>query len=530
MVTRRLPSSSGLSADPFDETTNLNESIPPPPTTSDLAPVDLRASIVALTGSLAGSTYPIEGAVVFGRSSACDVCVDLTNVSRRHAKIERVGPGEYVVEDLSSRNGTLVNGVPIRRYPLSFGDRVSLGGEAIFLFSQRDQLQEQLLHQQRMESIGQLAGGVAHDFNNLLGTILGNASVLSNLDPDTLVSGKEVQDIIDDVRTAATRAAQLTEQLLGFARRDQHERKPTDVSELAVEAVRLCRRTFDPSVRIDLDVDPCLTVRGDRNQLHQVLMNLLMNARDAVPNGGGIRVKLAAADGQLADLSKGRMGKHLLVSVSDDGMGMTESVRQRVFEPFFTTKEVGSGTGLGLAMVYGIVQNHGGEVRVTSTPGKGATFEVFLPLAESKSLDQTSTASGLRAPRLTDKGLVLVVDDEALYLRSAARLLELAGYEVVTAAGGGEALTTFSRMHDRIQLVVMDLVMPGVSGVDACRQIKQMKPDTKILVMSGCSDLDRAEELVACGSDGFLHKPFNREMLEYTIMEILDDSCVTEAA
>ncbi len=214
MPRHRLPSSVGPVSDPFDETTNLNDAFPMSPGTMDLLPTEQRASLVVLTGPLAGATFPIEEALVLGRSSAADVCVEVANVSRRHARVERVGPGEFVVEDLASRNGTLVNGVAIRRYPLSFGDRISLGGEAIFQFTQRDQLQEQLLHQQRMESIGQLAGGIAHDFNNLLGSILGNAGVLSGLDPATPLDNELVREVIDDIRTAAHRGAQLTEQLL----------------------------------------------------------------------------------------------------------------------------------------------------------------------------------------------------------------------------------------------------------------------------------------------------------------------------
>ncbi len=298
------------------------------------------------------------------------------------------------------------------------------------------------------------------------------------------------------------------------------EHRPVDISGITRDVIRLCRRTFDPSVKLDLHIQPGLSVRGDRSQLDQVLMNLLMNAKDAITDRGKIRIEVGVQDGRSADMSNERMRKYAVVSVSDDGAGMDEATRLRVFEPFFTTKEVGSGTGLGLAMVYGIVRSHGGEVRVTSRPDQGAKFEVFLPLEEAN-CESEATDSEISAPMPHDKGLVLVVDDEELYLRSACRMLEQAGYQVVTAANGEDALSLFSRMSHSIQMVVIDLVMPGMSSAEVCAKMKATAADTHVLIMSGYSDKDRLAELENCGNSGFIHKPFNRQMLEFHILDIL---------
>ena len=487
-----------------------------------------EASLVVLTGSRAGRTQSLGNVAILGRDTTCELTVEGSKISRRHARIER-RPAGYAVIDLNSSNGTLVNGVPVSEQELQFGDRVSLGGDVLLLFTRHDKLQEQLLHQQRMESIGQLAGGVAHDFNNLLGTVLGNASVLCDLPGDTPLEDEEVMAVVEDIRLAARQAAELTQQLLGFARRGNYVERPTSVSDLADEVVRLCSRTFDRAIEIESKIQPDLSVLGDRSQLHQLIMNILLNARDSMAEGGRLKVELRQVDGPVDGFPSFQHGPSIVITVDDEGSGMPEEVRRRVFEPFFTTKGLGRGTGMGLAMLYGIVRSHGGDIRVESVPGRGSTFEVCLPAhapAFRESMPPTREINAYRPPH---RATVLVVDDEVLCIRSTRRLLQTMGYDVLVAENGARGVAVYERNRQRIDLVLLDLMMPVMGGEEACRKLLAFDPAVKILAMSGYSEEVRAHDMLEAGALGFIRKPFDLLTLEHAIGELVAQPMTTPA-
>ncbi|MEO1334569.1 MAG: ATP-binding protein, partial [Myxococcota bacterium] len=342
-----------------------------------LPPHQSGASLLVLSGPHAGQSIPIDTArTTIGRTDECDLRLNLPDVSRRHAAIIRNTYGEYEVEDLQSRNGITVNGLPAERQVLRYGDRIGIGRQAHLLFTHYDELGELLLQRQRIESIGALAGGVAHDFNNLLGAILANVNALM-ADPRGRPPSED--EVLSDIRAATVRASDLTSQLLAFARRGQYEQQPIAVAKICHEALRLAHRTFGPRMELVSNIDAKLVVVGDPSQLHQVVMNLLINGRDAMYGGGRLKITVDKISGQ-AVIGLDATIPYVRIQVSDTGPGMDAATQQRVFEPFFTTKALGQGTGLGLATAYGIVRNHGGDIRVDSELGRGSTFEVYLPL------------------------------------------------------------------------------------------------------------------------------------------------------
>jgi PAS domain S-box-containing protein len=379
-------------------------------------------------------------------------------------------------------------------------------------------LEAQLRQMQKMEAVGQLAGGVAHDFNNLLTAILGNLSLIAT----GLPANHPTRELATAAEKAALRAATLTSQLLGFSRQTLLHVQPTVLNGLLDEVVRLLERTFDP--RITLEVRPAAdlwTVRGDANQLSQVLMNLCLNARDALPDGGRLVLETAnvVLDEEHARLHlNSRPGEYVCLRVTDTGCGMTPEVKARIFEPFFTTKGPGKGTGLGLAMVFGIVQQHQGWIDCTSEVGRGTCFEIYLP----RSLEAAApmpTAAGTEP----DKGheTVLLVDDEAVLRQIGKTMLERYGYRVLTAADGLEALEVYAREKGRIDLVMLDLTMPRLSGRDTFFKLRELDPDVRVLFASGYSS-EQIDDLLRGGSFGFVRKPYRPPELAKLIREALD--------
>lgn len=337
-----------------------------------------KADLIALTGELAGKRFTIEQRIVLGRDPAVEIMVPGEDVSRRHAAIARSSAKEFVVEDLDSRNGTLVNGVPIEVHVLKFGDKLQIGSRTLFVFTPHSAPEEQLIRWQRIEAIGQMASGVVHDFANYMTAVLGQVEYLrrllkgpSGLREETLARG------LDDIHAAAQQAFKLTRKVLGFARSTESAAFSVDLGTVVEDALRLTARSCEAEIRIHSDIEDELTVQGDRTELLQVLINLLLNARDAMPGGGDLRVSARTTEGEAGDLS-GPL-KQVLLEVSDNGVGMDEQVRSRVFEPLFTTKPAGMGTGLGLSTVARIVEKHRGTIDVQSAPGQGTTFRIRLP-------------------------------------------------------------------------------------------------------------------------------------------------------
>jgi len=376
-------------------------------------------------------------------------------------------------------------------------------------------LQGQLFHAQKMEALGTLAGGIAHDFNNLLGGILGYVSLLQ-LDKDP--GGFDFQRLAK-IETQINSATGLTRQLLGFARGGTYEASPRDLNQIVRSAMELFGRTKrEIEVRLDLQPDGCIA-DCDRGQIEQVLLNLFVNAAQAMPQGGTLKVRTEAREfGEELTLAFGQpAGWYVAISVGDTGVGMDESIQARIFEPFFTTKKVAGGVGLGLASVYGIVKNHRGLIQVQSRPGLGSTFTVALP----RSRDRVAAPAGASGHVIrSGQGTVLVVDDQEI-IRSVARdMLEMLGYRVFTAEGGAEGVAVLEAHRDEIDLVILDMIMPGMSGKETFPRLRAAAPGIPVLLASGYSLEGEVAALLATGAVGFLQKPFSAAQLSEKIIEI----------
>jgi len=378
------------------------------------------------------------------------------------------------------------------------------------------ELQDQLQHVQKMESLGTLAGGIAHDFNNLLMGIQGRASLLSLDLARSGVSNEHVEAIEGYVRNAAD----LTKQLLGFARRGKYEVKPLDINELVVTSANMFGRTRK-GIEIQTDVDPePLIVSADRGQLERVLLNMYINAWQAMPDSGELRLETSVEHLDIIQSQAHQIepGRYCRISITDTGVGMDETTRQRVFDPFFTTKDKGRGTGLGLASAFGIVTNHGGTISVDSHPGEGTVFSVYLPLSTEESQTEKQRIPG------TTQGdeSILMVDDEQMILDVGKAMLENLGYQVITAGGGREAITAVADEEAHFDLVILDLVMPGMNGAQVYERLRSYMPETPVLLSSGYSLDGQAESLLEKGCQGFIQKPFSIVELSQHVRGILD--------
>ena len=394
------------------------------------------------------------------------------------------------------------------------------GGHYRFVkdISDRARLEENLRRAQKLEALGQLASGVAHDFNNLLTGIFGNASLLL----DGLPPGTPGREQAQDIERAAARAAELTQQLLGFARQAVLRLVPTDVRTCVDEAVRLLRRTIDPRITIEVRAQPDLwRVRVDAGQINQVIMNLGLNARDAMPEGGSLILEtanIAVGSDQVQRGPEARVGEFVRLRVTDTGSGMAPEVRERIFEPFFTTKEPGKGTGLGLAMVFGIIRQHQGWIECHSEVGRGSQFEFYLPRCH----DLPAVAAGLEAgPVAGGSETILLVDDEAVVRNLGHTILTRRGYRVLVAEDGQQAVEIYQGCPGRIDLVILDLTMPRLSGRDTLQRIRAIDPGVPVLLASGYA----AEQLADPGAEGvvaFLHKPYRPQELASVVRVALD--------
>ncbi len=393
--------------------------------------------------------------------------------------------------------------------------------------------EDQLRQAQKMETVGQLAGGVAHDFNNLLTAVIGNLCLMD------LPAGDPNQPLLTVARKAAHRAAELISKLLGFARRNQMLVAPVDVGEFVEEVVDLLRRTIDPRITFLADIPPLeWRVLADAGLLNQVLLNLCVNARDAMPAGGELRIAAEPWRPTPEQVTRHLppAAYYLRLSVTDTGTGMTPEVRARLFEPFFTTKPIGQGTGLGLAMVDGIVRQHEGWVECETEPGVGTTFHLFLPaVSADDTLDDFPAKAVTRshaeflletpvgidppAPRPTRGGRILLVDDEEMIRVISRTVLEAAGYAVREATDGVEAVECFREHHADIDLVILDLIMPRLSGRDASKRMVALDPAVKILLSSGYSTDDVSDIPEALG---LLSKPYRPNELLAAVRDALD--------
>jgi signal transduction histidine kinase len=376
-------------------------------------------------------------------------------------------------------------------------------------------LEAQLRQAQKMEAIGTLAGGIAHDFNNLLMAIQGNASLmLFDLDRN-----HEHFERLRNIEKLVESGSRLTSQLLGYARKGRYEVRAIDLNQIVQDACETFNRT-KKEIRIQLQLDRHLApIEADTGQIEQVLMNLLVNAADAMRGGGTVTIRTGNTthEEMKGKLYNPKPGKYILLAVTDTGVGMDEKTKERIFEPFFTTKEMGRGTGLGLASTYGIIKGHGGFIDVDSQPGKGATFLIYLP-ASAKKVSKTHRGFE-KIPR--GQETVLLVDDEDMVLEIGRALLETMGYHVVTAKDGEEAIALYKNGGSGIDLVLLDMVMPGLGGGEVFDRLKTMNPGMKCLLLSGYSIDGEASEIIQRGCDGFIQKPFKLRDLSRSIREIL---------
>ena len=387
--------------------------------------------------------------------------------------------------------------------------------------TERESLEAQLMHAQKIEAVGRLAGGIAHDFNNLVTAILGYSDLLlRRLPPPDPLRGH-----VEEITGAAERAAALTQQLLAFSRKQVLQPRVLDVPELLERAQGLLRRLIGEDIELVLRVDPAVgRVRADPVQLEQVLLNLAINARDAMPTGGRLVLEASNADldeTYARDHLGGRAGAYVLVAVSDTGHGMDRETQARIFEPFFTTKELGKGTGLGLSTVYGIVKQSGGYIWVYSEPGRGTTFKVYLPR-----MDQPAAGDERRprapTPAAGGSETLLLVEDEDAVRELVEELLRDAGYEVLTASRPADALRAAADHAGPLHLLITDVVMPQMAGPDLARQLRALRPGLKVLYLSGYSPGIVADRGVLEDGAMFLQKPFSAEALEAKVRDTLD--------
>jgi PAS domain S-box-containing protein len=451
--------------------------------------------------------------------------IERIHADDRASVLETVGKAMKAGADFSVQNRSIWPDGTVRW--LSGTGRILLGehGEPVRGVgisqdvTERRTLEAQFQQAQKMEAVGRLAGGVAHDFNNLLTVILGFCELLlADRDP-----GDPGQADIAEIQKAGTRAAGLTRQLLAFSRKQIIEPTLLDLNVVVAEMRSMLGRLIGEDVKVVLGLGPELApVKADRGQVEQVVMNLAVNARDAMPNGGTLRIETANVelDEHYAKTHRTvKPGAYVALTVTDTGTGMTPEVQARLFEPFFTTKEVGKGTGLGMATVYGIVTGSGGSVGVYSEIGKGTSFKVYFPRAEAA--DTVMEAPTPAAPARVGTQTVLVVEDEEGLRELAKRLLLRQGYTVLVAASADEAVRLLEA-NQSIDVLLTDVVMPGASGPELTRQLVEQRPALRVIYMSGYTEDVIVQHGVLEPGIAFLNKPFNSETLGAKIREVLE--------
>ncbi|MCJ7616268.1 MAG: ATP-binding protein, partial [Desulfobacterales bacterium] len=381
---------------------------------------------------------------------------------------------------------------------------------------EREKLEARLLQAQKMEAVGTLAGGIAHDFNNLLMGIQGQASLmLLDIAPDH-PHYERLKSIENTVQTGAG----LSKQLLGFARGGRYEVKPTNLNELIKHSSEMFARTQKNITINEKYYEDIWTVEVDQGQINQVLLNLYVNAWQALPEGGSIYIETSNVELEenYSRTFSIKPGNYVKISVTDTGVGIDKAIQHKVFEPFFTTREIGRGTGLGLASAYGIIKNHGGIINIYSEKGKGTTFTLHLPVSE-KQLPIIKKKLDKKIQKGTET--ILLVDDEDMIIDVGKDMLEQLGYKVLSAKTGEKAIEIYRKHKDNIDMAIVDLIMPSMSGGDVYNHMKEINPDIKVLLASGYC-LDRmTTDILNRGCKGFIQKPFDISELSTTIRKIL---------
>src|SRR5687768_259409 len=417
--------------------------------------------------------------------------------------------------ELSRRRG--------HRVPVDVHARVLIGdGQVVGVMtiardlSERDRLENELRQAQKMEAVGRLATGIAHDFNNLITVLLGYSDELLEQIPDT----SEARHPAVAVRRAVERAWALTQQLLSFSRRQAAVSNSVDLNRIITHIDDMLRRLLGPQIKIHISLQPDLaTITGDESQISQVIMNLAVNARDAMPNGGTLTITTGNVELGQENLDV-IPGPHVMLTVGDTGQGMTSEVRDRLFEPFFTTKELGRGTGLGLSMVNDIVRQSGGHIQVESTPGAGTRFHVYFPRQAPIGVTPTPAAAPRHAALVKGEGVILLAEDDPGVRRLVVAELTRRGFVVIEAEDGRAALETLERAEDHIDVLVTDVVMPRMNGADLAKEAEKIQPGLKTLFISGHPERAGAG-LDPTGVTNLLMKPFTADTLASRIKELI---------
>ena len=459
---------------------------------------------------------------IIGRSLA-SFCVDreeLTHMLLEVTQKQAIHDWPLVLHGKAGeRNDTLVSAVGRFDEAGRF-----LDAEAVVVdVTEQKSLEKQLIQAQKMEAIGTLAGGIAHDFNNILTGILGYITIIR--EKPVVQQDPMLKRAINVIEKSALRAADLTRQLLAFARKGKYKEAVVNINNVVGEVVRLLEETLDRRIKIIANLDKSLwKVMADEGQIYQCLLNLCLNAKDAIEGTGKIEI---STHNEIVDSQQCAVGctmppgHYVRLDVHDDGIGMDYDTKAKIFEPFFTTKEQGKGTGLGLAMVYGIIRNHDGYIQVESSPGKGTIFRIYL-VALNVDTIKAETPSALPHSTPVKKGAtILVVDDESAILDLSKDILEEYKYKVITADTGEKALNILETKRDKISLILLDIMMPGMGGKETLKRIKKIYPDIPILLVTGFTADQTAQELLKGGASGIMLKPYRKEQLIKAIEDIL---------
>jgi two-component system cell cycle sensor histidine kinase/response regulator CckA len=475
-----------------------------------------------------------EGRIVYANAAA----MEITGMAEENllslkflelfAQGARGSVASYLKEAGNGATGLWASGIEIqlgdkelelRAYPIREDAAKSIA--LLVDITERKRFEDQLRRSQRLESIGTLAAGVAHDFNNLLTVIRGNADLMAMDLQQTHPHFERLQEILRQVQSAK----RLTGQLLGYARKGRFEVRLLDLNQLIRETVETFGRTRK-DISIHVTLDPQLEVfEGDAGQIEQLMLNLLLNAGDAMPGQGALDIQSRNVSHEeiSGNVFTPKEGAYVMIAVHDTGVGMDPETRERIFEPFFTTKQMGRGTGLGLASVYGVVKGHGGYIDVESEVGKGTTFRIYLPAKRSISEGAPQELQQDRPVTLEPqkRGTILLVDDEQAVLKVAAEILHKLRFNVLAAENGRKALQLYHENHIDIVLVILDIVMPGMGGSEVFQQLRAIDAEVKVLLCSGYSIQGEADRLIGIGASGFIQKPFSFSGLEQSINDIL---------
>jgi PAS domain S-box-containing protein len=486
---------------------------------------DLSPQAIALTDLESGRLLDINDKFCELTKYAKEEVVGLTTIEARFydeadrgrfmAELQRSGDVNGLEMDFKAKDGSTLHALMFSKIIRTTDKPFIL---TIFLnTTEQKKLQKQLQQAQKMEAIGTLAGGIAHDFNNLLMGIQGRTSLMFfDIDPD-----HPHFEYLNEIEYYIKNATNLTKQLLDVARSGKYEVKPTDMNEIINNSSEMFGQTKkEVTIQRKLQTD-IWTVEVDRSQIEQVLLNLYVNAWQAMSGTGKLylhteNVTLNDDEVKPYDLESGRYVK---ISVTDNGVGIDETIQHKIFNPFFTTKEVSRGTGLGLASAYGIIKSHGGIINVHSKKGEGATFNIFLPASEKKLVKKEN----LKTNVLRGAETVLFVDDEDMILNVSRDIIEKLGYKVLIAKSGKEAIKIYKKRRKEIGIIIMDMIMPEMGGGELFNKLKKINPDVKVLLSSGYDVNGLANKILSRGCNGFIQKPYKIKDLSQKIRKILDD-------